>query len=210
MTRSLVITSDSVGGMLAKVIRPRSSSVEAGEDRQHGPLGGIEAGVGMERAIEAQEAGVGGIGVGKHRPLAGDEVVQRPAVQLAGVVAVVVVLEHDLPVPGELAGHGGRRPRRRRGRSWRSPRPRRQARRERRGGAVEIDEDEALPDLHLERRQGGPTSCRNRRCAPWPARSPDRRPANRPSGDTGRRSRACCRRLRPPAWRGAGRPPTWP
>jgi hypothetical protein len=36
--------------------------------------------------------------------MAGDEIVKRPLMQFRGVVAIIVVLEHHLPVPGELAG----------------------------------------------------------------------------------------------------------
>jgi hypothetical protein len=32
----------------------------------------------MQRAIEAQEAGIGGIGIGEGGQMAGDEIVKRP------------------------------------------------------------------------------------------------------------------------------------
>jgi hypothetical protein len=74
--------------------------------------------------------------------------------QLVGVVAVVVVLEHHLPVPGELAGH-----RRRQALGVRQVvigdgvLDGGQARGQGRRLGVEIDEDEAQPDLDLEGRQ---------------------------------------------------------
>ena len=108
----------------------------------------------MQGAVEAQEAGVGGAGVREGRQFAGHEVVQRAAVQLVGVVAVVVVLEHHLPVPGEGTGHDRRPVAGAEVVGCDGLGDLGQPRGQRRGVRIEIDEDEAEPGLQLEGRQG--------------------------------------------------------
>ena len=125
--------------------------VEIGKDRQQCALRRVEARIGVQRAVVAQEARIGRIGLGKFGAFGGHEIVQRPLVQLRGVIAVIVVLEHHLPVPGEDArfagtlalGTGKVVMRDRLGDCG-------QAGGERGCVEVEIDEQEALPDLDLE------------------------------------------------------------
>ncbi len=105
----------------------------------------------MGGAVEAQVAGGVGRQLGEDGQGAGHEVVQRPVVQLVGVIAVVVVLEHHLPVPGVPRGRagagavgGGEAV------AGDGVLHRGQARGQGRGVHVEVDEDEAQPGLHLE------------------------------------------------------------
>jgi len=106
----------------------------------------------MHRAVEAIIARrVLGQVLGEHAQIAGGNVVDRAGMQPIGVIAVIVVLEHHLPVPREggfLDVHRGIGLIQFKvfqhlchlGQSWR----------QRCGLGVEVDEDEAVPDLHLE------------------------------------------------------------
>ena len=127
-----------------------------GEIREHwedAALGGIEGAVDVGEVLDPADGAVGVVPGEEVVHVAGGEGLQRP-VEPAGVVGVVEVLHHDLPVPRQVGnrlalqccgrlqavvgehgvdlGHG---------------------RTEGPGVAVEVGHDEPLPDLHLELRE---------------------------------------------------------
>ena len=152
------------------------------EDRQHGFLRGIETGVRMQGAVVAQVPG-GVFGqLRKRCQGTGNEVVQWPAVQAIGVVAVVIVLEHHLPVPGKhtaglrVAGQFGIDKIVTVDRFFHVLQPGRQGR----CVSVEVYKNETQPGFHLERWQPdfglveifGSVHCRTVRQCPVQAVTP--------------------------------------
>src|ERR1700712_2759657 len=79
------------------------------EDRQQRTLGGIEARVGMQGAVQAVITGGVFRQFRKLCETAWNEIMQRAVMKLVGVIPVIVVLEHHLPVPGILSAWRRRR-----------------------------------------------------------------------------------------------------
>ena len=98
----------SVGGTLAKITSLRCLSVRSGEQFQDAALQRIDGAVHVGRAVVTEIAGGVGGQFRKARQSARDHVMHS-TMQAIGVVAVVVVFEHHLPVP--RIGRGAIRPR---------------------------------------------------------------------------------------------------
>ena len=135
---------------------------EVGEHGQDAALGGIERAVDVGEVLDPADGAVGVVPGQEVVHVAGSEGLERP-MQPAGVIGVVEVLHHDLPVPGKVVDRlalqgGGRRQAvvGEHGVDLGHGRP------EGRGVVVEVGHDEPLPHLDLEsgQRMLGPVEAR--------------------------------------------------